>query len=33
MGLTDLLPLQRKACWGLFHPEKSWWLRPGYFGT
>jgi len=24
-----LLPLRRKACWGFFRPEKSWWLRPG----
>jgi len=29
MGPTALLPLQRKACWGFFRPEKSWWLRPG----
>ena len=29
MGLTALLPLQRKVCWGFFCPEKSWWLRPG----
>jgi hypothetical protein len=24
-----LLPLQRKARWGFFQPEKSWQLRPG----
>ena len=29
MGLTALLHLQRKACWGFFRPEKSWRLRPG----
>jgi hypothetical protein len=29
MGPTDLLPLRRKACWGFFRPEKSWWLRLG----
>ena len=29
MGLTALLPLQRKACWGFFRPEKSWWLWSG----
>jgi hypothetical protein len=23
MGLTALLPLRRKACWGFLHPEKS----------
>ena len=29
MGLTALLPLRRKACWGFFCPEKSWRLRLG----
>jgi hypothetical protein len=29
MGPTALLPLRRKACWGVFRPEKSWRLRPG----
>ena len=29
MGPTALLPFWRKACWGFFRPEKSWWLRPG----
>jgi hypothetical protein len=29
MGPMALLPLRRKACWGFFRPEKSWWLRPG----
>jgi hypothetical protein len=29
MGPAALLPLQRKACWGFFRPEKSWRLRPG----
>jgi len=29
MGPTALLPLQRKACWGFFCPEKSWRLRSG----
>ena len=29
MGPTALLPLRRKACWGFFRPEKSWWLRLG----
>jgi len=29
MGPMALLPLWRKACWGFFHPEKSWRLRPG----
>jgi len=29
MGLTTLLPFQRKACWGFFRPEKSWRLQPG----
>ena len=29
MGPTALLPLRRKARWGFFRPEKSWWLRPG----
>ena len=28
-GLTALLPLRRKACWGFFRPEKSWQLQPG----
>jgi hypothetical protein len=28
-GPMALLPLQRKVCWGFFHPEKSWWLRLG----
>jgi hypothetical protein len=23
MGPPGLLPLQRKACWGIFRPEKS----------
>jgi len=23
MGPTALLPLQRKACWGFFHPKNS----------
>ena len=30
MGLTALLPLRRKACWGFFRPEKSWRLWPGF---
>jgi len=25
MGPTALLPFRRKACWGIFRPEKSWW--------
>jgi hypothetical protein len=29
MGPMALLPLRRKACWGFFRPEKSWWLQPG----
>jgi len=29
MGPTVLLPLRRKARWGLFCPEKFWRLRPG----
>ena len=29
MGPTALLPIRRKACWGIFRPGKSWWLRPG----
>ena len=29
MGPTALLPFQTKACWGIFRPQKSWWLRPG----
>jgi len=29
MGPTALLPFRRKACWGFFHPENSWRLRPG----
>ena len=29
MAPTALLPLRRKACWGFFHPEKSWQLQPG----
>ena len=29
MRPTALLPLWRKACWGFFHPEKSWRFRPG----
>ena len=29
MGLKALLPLRRKACWGLFRPEKSKRLRLG----
>jgi hypothetical protein len=29
MGPMALLPLWRKACWGFFCPETSWWLRPG----
>jgi len=29
MGPTALLTMRRKACWGFFRPEKSWWLRPG----
>ena len=29
MGLTALLPLRRKACWGFFRPEKSRRLQPG----
>ena len=29
MGPTALLPLWRKACWGFFRLEKSWWLQPG----
>jgi hypothetical protein len=35
MGPTALLPLQRKACWGFFCPEKSWRLRfePANLGT
>jgi hypothetical protein len=28
-GPTALLPLWRKACWGVFCPEKSWRLRLG----
>jgi hypothetical protein len=29
MGPMALLPLRRKARWGFFCPEKSWWFRPG----
>jgi len=29
MGLTALLPLRRKVCWGFFRPEKCWHLRLG----
>jgi hypothetical protein len=29
MGPMALPPLRRKVCWGSFHPEKSWRLRPG----
>jgi len=29
MGPTALLPFWRKACWGIFRPEKSWRLQPG----
>ena len=29
MGLTALLPLRRKACWGFFSPLKIGRLRPG----
>jgi len=29
MGPTVLLPFRRKACWGFFRPERSWWLRLG----
>ena len=28
-GTHSLLPFRRKACWGFFHPEKSWRFRPG----
>ena len=29
MGPTALLPFRRKACWGIFRPEKSWRFRSG----